>query len=217
METEGQDCLLNWYIWDSCTWPVDNFCLHIAYQMNLKKRFAHVIWRFCGLARSWMPKYRGLWGNVCSCFLLSSKLHILYVFVVFFYPLSVWQISEIGQCHRGLRSASLSEEEGGKKVKATQLHGMCVQPCNPNYGSFADVTRFLFRSFLKRRRISFILPSSDVGILSNSTSECTSNIVLFPVVGFRHVVRFVRGLSKFSTKLLYSRANDPGGMYSDRT
>ena len=37
------------------------------------------------------------------------------------------------------------EEEGGKKVKATQLHGMCVQPCNPNYGSFADVTRFLFR------------------------------------------------------------------------
>lgn len=28
--------------------------------------------------------------------------------------------------------------------------------CNPNYGSFADVTRFLFRSFLKRRRISFI-------------------------------------------------------------
>lgn len=198
METEGQDFLLNWYIRDSFTWPVDNFYLRMMYQMNLKKRFAHVIWRFCGLATSWMPKYRGLWGNVCSCFLLSSKLHILYVLVVFFYPLSICQISELGQCHRGLRSALLSEEEGGKKVKATQLHEMCVQPKLPNYGSFADVTRFFFRSFLKRRRISFILPSR--------TSECTSNIVLFPVVGFRHVVRFVRGLSKFSTKLLYSRA-----------
>lgn len=209
METEGQDFLLNWYIWDSFTWPwITSNYLHMMYQMNLKKRFAHVIWRFCGLARSWMPKYRGLWGNVCSCFLLSSKLHMLYVLVVFFYPLSVCQISELGQCHRGLR----------KKVERKWRQLICMEcACNTNHGSFADVTRFLFRSFLKRRRISFILPSSDVGILSNSTSECTSNIVLFPVVGFRHVVRFVRGLSKFSTKLLYSRANNPGGMYSDRT
>lgn len=210
METEGQDFLLNWYIWDSFTWPVDNFCLHMMYQMNLKKRFAHVIWRFCGLARSWMPKYRGLWGNVCSCFLLSSKLPFLYVLVAFFYPLSVCQISELGQCHRGLR----------KKVERKWRQLSCMECACNRATQTTDPLRMWPVSFsdLFWREEGFpSLPSSDVGILSNSTSECTSNIVLFPVVGFRHVVQFVRGLSKFSTKLLYSQANNPGGMYSDRT
>ena len=49
----------------------------------------------------------------------------------------------------GLRSASLSEEEGGKKVKATQLHGMCVQP-KPRILCGCD--RFLFQIFSEDKK-----------------------------------------------------------------
>ena len=133
METEGQDFLLNWLIWDSFTWPwitsICIWCTRWTWRKGLHMSFEGFV-ALPGVGCHSIGGCEETFVHVFYCPPNCIFYTFSLLFSFFFYPLSVCQISELGQCHRGLR----------KKVERKWRQLSCMEcACNPNHGSFADV------------------------------------------------------------------------------